>query len=323
MDPTYPLVPVLNFLSAVLVLIPFMITRRLLSNVGITMLGMWILLLSTWQGVNAILWSNHAENIAPVWCNVASHLLFGMEVGIPASQMVITRQLYRIAHTQGVLPGGWQKVFSSSLSFETYHIVQGYRFDIYEEFGCYPVHAAGLSVLLVNSWAILFPIASMFLHSQVFRTFFQHYIHLSEFADDSNPVMRVQYVRILIQCSLHVILVLPLNVLILIIQIKRAPLATQSFYPGWEVAHRTWEPRSIPAIEWRQNYWDVLNFQLTQYLSISIAPVFFGLAGLTDEVVEKMERVFRTVVRRPRMRGPNSTKMSAFKVASRSTAHDL
>ena len=71
MDPTFPLVPVINFVSALLVLIPFTIGLLCRSwNLGVWVSALWIIEQSISTGVNTILWANNVDDLAPVWCDI-------------------------------------------------------------------------------------------------------------------------------------------------------------------------------------------------------------------------------------------------------------
>ena len=77
MNSTYPLIPCINFLSAVLVLIsiiPRSIQRP--RNAGLLMLALWVFIASLLRGINAIVWSNTAQDIAPVFCDICQLLSY-------------------------------------------------------------------------------------------------------------------------------------------------------------------------------------------------------------------------------------------------------
>lgn len=66
----YPLVPVANFISVVLVLIPL---PWLLQhwNTGAWTHGVWTALLCLITGVNYTVWWNNVEIKAVVWCDIS------------------------------------------------------------------------------------------------------------------------------------------------------------------------------------------------------------------------------------------------------------
>lgn len=69
MDPTYPLVPIANFICFFLVLVPFM-TSNLRTNVGVCLYGFWVSIACFIRGVNSIVWSDNANDSASVWCDI-------------------------------------------------------------------------------------------------------------------------------------------------------------------------------------------------------------------------------------------------------------
>lgn len=123
MDPTYPLVPIANFLASILVVVPLfhMITRS--WNTGVYVFALWLFLQNINFASGTIAWSSDANDRSPIWCDIckssfiaraavllgklkklnkASHLQVLADSGIPACSFVITRRLYKITRLQGV-----------------------------------------------------------------------------------------------------------------------------------------------------------------------------------------------------------------------------
>lgn len=71
MDPTYPLIPIVNFLSFVLVVLPLLTKFRRAWNTGVCMLAIWIAVETFTNGVNSIVWSDNVKNVAPTWCDIS------------------------------------------------------------------------------------------------------------------------------------------------------------------------------------------------------------------------------------------------------------
>ena len=70
MDPTFPLVPIANFLACILVLSS--LSGRMFKswNIGACSFGLWVAAESFVRAVNAIIWSDNVDNIAPYWCDI-------------------------------------------------------------------------------------------------------------------------------------------------------------------------------------------------------------------------------------------------------------
>lgn len=71
MDPTYPLLPIVNWIAFVLVLLPLTTSIRRAWNVGVISFSLWIASQCLFRGVNTIVWADNVNNIAPVWCDIS------------------------------------------------------------------------------------------------------------------------------------------------------------------------------------------------------------------------------------------------------------
>lgn len=70
MDPTYPLVPIANFIGCLLTLISLVDLVACPWNTGVFMFAIYNLFQSLVVGISTIVWSDNNGDIAPVWCDV-------------------------------------------------------------------------------------------------------------------------------------------------------------------------------------------------------------------------------------------------------------
>lgn len=70
MDPTYPLVPIANFIAFALTLIPLLHVGRRPWNAGVFVFALWLSLICLSTAINTTVWSNDVEDRAPVWCDI-------------------------------------------------------------------------------------------------------------------------------------------------------------------------------------------------------------------------------------------------------------
>jgi len=114
------------------------------------------LLYMAWAGlgclnafINSVVWNNTVENKAPVWCDISSRFIVGVAVGLPAATLVISHRLYKIASRTITFSTRAEKrravcidlaigLGIPILQMALQIVVEGHRFDIVEEFGCYP-----------------------------------------------------------------------------------------------------------------------------------------------------------------------------------------
>ena len=75
MDPTYPLVPVVNIFFAFLLLL--LLPWRLNSwSIALQIYTIWLTVLCLCRGVNSIIWKDNVDDIAPIWCDIGEAYVF-------------------------------------------------------------------------------------------------------------------------------------------------------------------------------------------------------------------------------------------------------
>ena len=86
----YPLVPVMNFLSGVLVCLPLLtsVVQTRTWNVAITALVIWTAIGCFFTGVNTIIWSDNVRNSAPVWCDISEHRCLVINIHVASSLLI-------------------------------------------------------------------------------------------------------------------------------------------------------------------------------------------------------------------------------------------
>ena len=72
MDPTFPLVPIANFLACILVALPLSRNIFRTGKVGVYMLAIWVGVVSFYTAVNCIIGKDNVENKAPIWCDISA-----------------------------------------------------------------------------------------------------------------------------------------------------------------------------------------------------------------------------------------------------------
>lgn len=74
-DPTFPLVPIANFLACIIVLLSLSKSMFQSWNVGVCSFAIWMVATSLIKAVDSIIWAGNVENVAPVWCNISEQPL--------------------------------------------------------------------------------------------------------------------------------------------------------------------------------------------------------------------------------------------------------
>ena len=117
MDPSYPLFSIFAFLSFILVLVP--LPWHLHAwNSGTCLYMIWTALGLLNLFINSIIWRDNAIDWSPHWCDIcafyklpvcvdtitncyiATRIVVGVSVALPAASLCINRRLYKIASCQ-------------------------------------------------------------------------------------------------------------------------------------------------------------------------------------------------------------------------------
>ncbi|KAI0316298.1 pheromone A receptor-domain-containing protein [Amylostereum chailletii] len=309
MDPTYPLFPIMSLISSSLMLLAIFTSVRQTWNAGVLMLCMWLFLTNVIQGFEAVIWRDNADNKAPVWCDISSHLGIAVNVGVPACSLVITRRLCHIARMKRIYaPRKRERRVQHFIEFfigigfpilvmgPFYYVVQSYRFAILEEIGCDSVEiAGGLTTVLIEVWPIILPLVSaIFYCPQIVRIFYYHRRDVDKFLRSNGSINRARYFRILAVGCLDILVTLPTGIMFLVQGIGQdVSLGDYFFYRGWDYTHRHIRtPLILSAAEWRSGFWQRFSFLWGVWLWPVLSIVIFSIFGLTGEARATYRRWF-------------------------------
>jgi pheromone a factor receptor len=115
-------------------------------NIATLSIIAWLSAYNIIFGVNAIIWDGNVEIRARVWCDIATKIKIGADAALPGCALCMARQLNRIACGLEMSPKGWRHRAPDILLcwglpviiMAAHYIVQGHRFDIIEDLGCFP-----------------------------------------------------------------------------------------------------------------------------------------------------------------------------------------
>ena len=86
MDPTFPLVLIANLVACLLILLSLSKNMFQAWNVGACSFAFWTALSSLEVVVNSIIWSDNAENKAPIWCDISEYI----QASLPRERLALT-----------------------------------------------------------------------------------------------------------------------------------------------------------------------------------------------------------------------------------------
>ncbi|KAJ3914768.1 pheromone receptor [Lentinula edodes] len=297
-DPTYPLFPVLAFIGFILCAIP--LSWHLQAwNSGTCAFMIWTGLTCLVTCVNSIVWAENALNVAPVWCDISAQIVLGASVGIPASTLCISRRLYHITSTQTVSITRDDKLRAiyADLAIAADIIVQGHRFDIFEEYGCSTVTFNSIvAYFLYYMWPVAIGLVSLIYSSMVLRTFYVRRIQFNQAISSNGMIKPSRYLRLMLLAMIDIMCTIPIGTYTIYVSLESVPLNP---WISWDDTHFDFKRvQLIPAVIWRSNPATYTSLQITRWLPIVCAFVFFALFGFAEEAMKNYRRAFWFVARR-------------------------
>jgi len=308
-DPTYPLFPVFAFLGFVLALVP--LPWHLQSwNSATCYYMIWASLACLNKFINSVVWADNALNPAPVWCDISTRIIIGASVGIPAASLCINRRLYLIAKVHAVSVTKADKrrsilidslicVLFPMLCMALAYIVQGHRYNIYEEIGCYPsIYNALPAYFLVNWWPIVLGLISAVYCFLSLRAFALRRAQFMQFLSSNQSSLTFgRYFRLMALATTELLFTIPISSYAIYLNATAQPIEP---WVSWSYVHFAFSRiEQVPSIIWRMDRQLLIALELGQWLNPICALIFFAYFGLASEArkhyVWAIQSVARTV----------------------------
>ncbi|KAJ7210712.1 putative fungal pheromone GPCR, STE3-type [Mycena pura] len=292
-DPTYPLFPIITFVGSVIVLVPlpWHIQAR---NSGTCFYVLWSFLATFNQFINSTVWANDTVNRAPVWCDISVRIILAASVGTPAASLCINRRLYQIATVQAVGTSKAEKrraafidtlicVILPLVFLVLQYIVQGHRFDILEQIGCYPtIYNSFPAYFLSFIWPPVIGCISAVYGVFTLRAFLRRRAASSQFIAPSgsskNPgLTSSHYLRLMALATADIILTTPLGFFFIYLNRSQMPLRP---WISWADTHSNFSRvQQVPAFAWRAQRMSALGIQFARWAAPFSALMFFAFFG--------------------------------------------
>ncbi|KAL4076381.1 STE3-like pheromone receptor [Scleroderma citrinum] len=295
----------LSFIGVILTLIP--LPWHLQSwNAGTCMYTMWTSFGCLILFINSVVWKDNVINWAPVWCDIASHYLIGASTGIPASSLCIVRQLFRITKLETLSQernDKWREICIDlligvgfpCLVTTLYYVVQGHRFNIYEQIGCWPVtYLTILGYFLVFMWPTAIGMISMVYAVLTFRQALIHRQKLKAMLQSSHNITTGHYCRLMVLCMVEVAFTVPLGIYNMVLDSGADELQP---YISWENVHFDFSyVGQYPAVAWQSSPETALSLESSRWFCVLCALIFFMFFGWSREIREGYYHAFQTLV---------------------------
>ncbi|KAJ7585827.1 pheromone receptor Rcb2 B44 [Mycena floridula] len=306
-DPTYPLFPIFAFLGFILPLIPLSWHFQA-WNSGTCYYMIWASLACLNQFVNSIVWAGNAINHAPIWCDISIRIMMGASVGLPAASLCINRRLYQIACVQTVSVTRKEKLHAVLIDtglcvvfpmvfVAAQYIVQGHRFNIYEDFGCYPALYNTIPMYFISSiWPIIIGLVSACYCVLSLLSLSRRRAAFSEFLSSNKGMSVSRYFRLMALAVTDIVFTVPLAIFTVWLNVTAEPIGP---WRSWADTHFAYSRvEQFPSILYRRNHLLVVALELTRWVNPLCAIVFFVYFGFAQEARRHYRLAFWAIAKR-------------------------
>ncbi|KAF8841556.1 STE3-like pheromone receptor [Paxillus ammoniavirescens] len=276
-------------------------------NTGTCMYMIWTSLGCLIMFVNSIVWNDNVVNWAPVWCDISSRYIVGASIGIPASALCINRRLYYIVKLQSLSYGKKEKrreiVVDASIGvgfpcvvMALQYVVQGHRFNIFEQIGCYPATMNTLpAYFLIFMWPLLVGLISMVYAACTFRLALRQKSRLREMLHTGCSIDAGRYWRLMALCTTEIIFTVPLSLYSIIMNaVDNAPMP----YVSWAYIHEGFSAvGQYPSVAWQTSPASIASLEVSRWCFFLCAFVVFAFFGWTEECRDFYRHAFWSVGR--------------------------
>ncbi|PVG02693.1 STE3-domain-containing protein [Serendipita vermifera] len=299
----YPAQQVLYALSlaAILFPAPSLFRKR---NTGILLLMSWLFASQLCLLVNSIVWRGNIKDVAPFWCDFSTAILAIIGTAIACSTLVINRQLYRktkVDTVQGDNQAEKRKQLLIDLGIGLglpildaggHAIIQGHRYDIYEDVGCFPtIYNVTLAYPLYYIWPSVISIISAIYGGIALYRFIKLNKSVSTLlSSKSSDLNKNKYIRLMCLCCIDLIFSIPYHLYVVIDNATNRPVDP---WVSWEVTQFDWYRVDF----YRRVIIDMSSYIRTSMILIMVSTsticlIFFLLFGLTQEVFNTYKDMF-------------------------------
>ncbi|THH28485.1 hypothetical protein EUX98_g5709 [Antrodiella citrinella] len=259
-------------------------------NVGCILYIFWAGTQCLNQFINIMVWRDNAVNFAPVWCDISTRFMWMARTGGLAAGLIIARRLCMI--TTGITVRGTRRDKMRSVAIDLtiglgipiaqliiYWFLQGHRFDLYEDFGCYvTAPQTWLYIVLYSIWPIIIGLISAYYSIRTLIAFSRRRKEFSELLVSNNNLTFNRYARLMIMACLEVVCTVPLGIWVLV----ETPVTYK--YIGLADLHSGFSRvRQYPLGEWLNIPGVRKGLSTVSWLYIAEALLFFALFGFAEE----------------------------------------
>ena len=202
------------------------------------------------------------------------------------------------------------QLFPDGRDFADY-IVQGHRFNIYEDFGCaYSVYYSWPAYFILYLPPIFL---GLFSATYAISTIIAFYRNGSQFnailSANSGDITNNRFIRLMCLASIEVLFNIPVALYSISLQ-AQFPLLP---YTSWDDVHFDFSRvEETPSVLWRSNYSNEISVELARWSIVFCAFFFFFFFGFADEARKNYRYAFQSVAKRVGLSTSGSSSRSGI-----------
>jgi len=271
-------------------------------NVGTTLFMAWAGLGCLNSFINSVVWNHSIANVAPIWCDISTRFIVGLSVGLPASLLVINRRLYKIAsRTEAITMKSDKRhavyvdlAIGLSIPFLQMIleiIVEGHRFDIYEEIGCVPnYYNVTLAYPISFIWPPIILIITMVYCVLNMRIFWRSSRMFNGMLGSNKNSNQSRYNRLIALSASQIFTTLPVSLFGLYLDTH---ILTVNPWISWDNTHSDYSfVGQYPSIMWRADPVSGVIFELQRWIPVLAAFLFFVFFGFAEEARKHYRKAY-------------------------------
>ncbi|KAL0568016.1 a-factor receptor [Marasmius crinis-equi] len=182
------------------------------------------------------------------------------------------------------------------LNMILHYIPQGHRYNIYEDFGCFPsIYNTWVGFVLVYAWPPAIACVSSVYSVLCLRAFVKRRQQFKELLSKINNLNANRYTRLMCLAGIDILITLPFSLWSLFANIQIGVMP----WVSWEDTHFGFSiPDLVPALIWKTNRQFNVSIEITRWSPVLCAFLFFGFFGFADEAKKNYRAAVTSIQKR-------------------------